>query len=111
MSNLHILEQVIVTSLEPMYEEAEEQGLWFYYCTEHDEEIWCSPGFLQSEQEEGRLIIAPEHWELRDPAGYMSKLVNDCQSIIDEYNVMAKRLKIEETLELITHSTNPADAR
>lgn len=111
MSNLHILEQVIVTSLEPMYEEAEEHGLWFYHCTEYEEEIWCSPGFLQREQEEGRLIIAPEHWELRDPAGYMSKLVNDCQSIIDEYNLMAKRLKIEETLELITHSTNPADAR
>ena len=111
MSNLHILEQVIMTSLEPMYHEAEEHGLWFYHCTETDEEIWCSPGFLHKEQEEGRLIIAPEHWELRDPAGYMSKLVNDCQAIVDEYNAMAKRLNIEETLELISHSTNPADAR
>ena len=60
MSNLHILEQVIVTSLEPMYEQAEEHGLWFFHCNEQGEEIWCSPGFLQREQEQGRLIIAPE---------------------------------------------------
>jgi hypothetical protein len=111
MSNLHILEYVISTSLEPMYREAEERGLWFYHLMEDGEEIWCSPGYLQKEQAEGRLIIAPEHWELRNPVGYMSKLVNDCQLIVNEYNEMARRLKIEETLELITHSTNPADAR
>ncbi len=111
MSNLHILEHVIATSLEPMYQEAEEKGLWFYHVTDEGQEIWCSPGFLRAEQAEGRLIIAPEHWELRDPAGYMSKLVNDCQGIVDEYNQMAKRLKIEETLELVSHSTNPADTR
>ena len=111
MSTPYVLETVIATSLTPMMEQAEEQGLWFYHVTEHDEEIWCSPGFLQKEQAKGNLIIAPEHWELRNPAGYMSKLVNDCQNIVDEYNEMARRLKIEETLELITHSTNPADAR
>ncbi|NNC98716.1 MAG: hypothetical protein HKN85_00900 [Gammaproteobacteria bacterium] len=111
MSNMHILEQVIVASLEPMVHEAEEKGLWFYHLTEDGEEIWCSPGFLQKEQSEGRLVIAPEHWELRNPIGYMAKLANDCQDIVDEYNEMARRLKIEETLELITHSTNPADQR
>ena len=111
MSNLHILEHVITTSLEPMYKEAEEKELWFFHTTEEGEEIWCSPGFLQKEQAEGRLIIAPEYWELRNPVGYMGKLVADCQAIIDEYNEMARRLKIEETLELITHSSNPADRR
>jgi len=110
MSNLHILKTVISTSLEPMRKQAEQEGLWFFHTTDEGEEIWCSPGFLQKEQAEGRLIIAPEHWELRDPAGYMSKLVNDCQHIVSEYNEMARRLKIEETLELISHSTNPADA-
>ena len=111
MSNQHILEHVIVTSLEPMYAEAEEKGLWLFHTTEDGEEIWCSPGYLQKEQAEGRLIIAPEHWELRNPIGYMTKLVNDCQRIVDEYNEMARRLKIEETLELTTHSSNAADMR
>ncbi len=105
-----ILEQVIVTSLGPMMEQAEAEGLWFFHEDEDGKEIWCSPGFLQNEQRDGRLIIAPEHWELRNPAGYMSKLVRDAGSIVDEYNEMARRLKIEETLELISHSTNPADA-
>ncbi len=111
MSNLHILEHVIAASVEPMFEEAMEKGLWFYHVTDDDQDIWCSPGFLRKEQEQGRLIIAPEHWELRDPHGYMSKLVNDCQSIVDEYNQMADRLKIQETLELISHSSHPADSR
>ena len=110
MSHLHILEQVIQTSLEPMMQEAEENGLWFYHQTETGEEVWCSPPYLRQEQSEGRLVIAPEHWELRDPAGYMSKLAQDCHAMVDEYNEMARKLKIEETLELVTHSTNPADA-
>ncbi len=111
MSNLHILEQVISTSLEPMMEEATAGGLWFHHLTEDGEEIWCSPEFLRKEQAEGRLIIAPEHWELRNPAGYMSKLLRDCADLVVEYNNMAHRLGIEETLELISHSSNPADAR
>jgi hypothetical protein len=109
MSSPYILQQVITTSLEPMMEEAEAAGLWFYHLSDEDGEIWCSPGFLRKEQSRGRLIIAPEHWELRDPAGYMSKLLADCESIVAEYNDMAKRLGIEETLELISHSSNPAD--
>ncbi len=87
------------------------EGLWFFHHDVQGEEVWCSPGFLQNEQKNGKLIIAPEHWELRNPAGYMSKLVRDAQYIVDEYNEMARRLKIEETLELISHSTHPADAR
>lgn len=110
MSNPHILEQVILTSLEPMMQEAETKGLWFYHLSESGDEVWCSPPYLRQEQSEGRLIIAPEHWELRNPAGYMSKLIQDCQSLVNEYNEMARRLKIEETLELVSHSTNPADA-
>ena len=109
MSSPYIQEKIIPISLEPLLEDAEEQGLWLFHCTEDDEEIWCSPGFLRKEQAEGRLIIAPEHWELRNPIGYMTKLAKDAQSVVDEYNEMARRLKIEETLELITHSSNPAD--
>lgn len=109
MTAPHILEQVIVTSLEPMLDQAEQQGLWLYHAPLSGEEIWCSPGFLRKEQAKGRLIIAPEHWQLRNPVDYMRKLVNDCQAIVDEYNEMARRLKIEETLELISHSSNPAD--
>ena len=105
-----ILDQVIITSLTPMFKQAEDENLWFFHQDPDGKEVWCSPGYLHKEQAEGRLIMAPEHWELRNPAGYMSKLVNDAQEIIKEYNEMARRLRIEETLELVSHSTNPADA-
>ncbi len=111
MSNIHILEQVISTSLEPMMEKAEEEGLWFYHLSQTGEEIWCSPPFLRKKQAEGKLVIAPEHWELRNPAGYMSKLARDCEHMVAEYNEMARRLKIQETLSLTSHSTHPADPR
>lgn len=111
MTTPHILEHVITTSLEPMLKDAEQQNLWLFHQTETGEEVWCSPGYLRKEQAQGRLIIAPEHWQLRNPAGYMAKLVNDAQFIVDEYNEMARRMKIEETLELITHSSNAADQR
>ncbi|MEM7196106.1 MAG: hypothetical protein AAF402_14255 [Pseudomonadota bacterium] len=105
-----ILEEVIKTSLEPMFQQATDEELWFFHQADDGEEVWCSPGYLRKEQSEGRLIIAPEHWELRNPAGYMSKLVTDAHNLVEEYNEMARRLKIEETLELISRSTHPADA-
>lgn len=38
------------------------------------------------------------------------KTQNDMESP-DEYDEMARRLKIEKTLELVSHTTNAADAR
>jgi hypothetical protein len=57
------------------------------------------------------LILAPEHWELRDPSGYMKKLLKDSQVLVNEYNELARRLKFEETIEITSHSSNAADAR
>ncbi len=108
--SVHILDHAIVASLEPMFEEAQENGLWFFHHAPDGEEIWCSPGYLRKEQAEGRLIMAPEHWELRNPVGYMTKLVDQAQAIVDEYNELVERLGFEETLALESHSTNPADA-
>lgn len=69
-----------------------------------------SPAYLRMEQARGRFILAPEHWELRSPAGYMKKLLAQAHTLVNEYNDMARRLKFEETIEIVSHSTNPADA-
>lgn len=109
--SVHILDHAIIASLEPMFHEAEEKGLWFYHRPSDGDEIWCSPGFLRKEQAAGRLIMAPEHWELRDPVGYMTLLVDKATALISEYNELAGRLKFEETLAIESHSSHPADAR
>lgn len=93
-----------------MFHEAKDKGLWFFHHAPDGEEIWCSPQFLELEQSRGRLILAPEHWELRSPVGYMKKLLAQAHALVKEYNEMARRLKFEETIEIVSHSTNPADA-
>ena len=108
--SVHILDQAIIASLQPLFEEAVEKGLWFYHHSVDHEDLWCSPEYLRLEQSRGRLVLAPEHWELRNPSGYMKKLLKDAHGIVNEYNEMARRLKFEETVELISHSSNPADA-
>jgi hypothetical protein len=106
-----VLHQAILTSLKPMFEKAEQEQLWFFHHSRDGEELWCSPPHLRLEQSKGRLILAPEHWELRNPIGYLKKLIADAKAIVDEYNQLATQLGYEETLALESHSTNPADAR
>lgn len=105
----HILDEAIIASLQPMFQEAENKGLWFFHHSPDGGEIWCSPRYLHTEQDAGRLVMAPEHWELRDPVGYMKKLVGEAQALVDEYNELAMQLGYEETIALESHSTHPAD--
>ena len=109
--SVHVLDQAIIASLAPLFHEAEAKGLWFFHHAPNGEEIWCSPEYLKLQQSRGQLIMAPEHWELRNPIGYMKKLIASAHRIVDEYNELAKMLKFEETLELISHSSNKADER
>ena len=109
--SVHILDQAIIASLKHLFGEAEEKGLWFFHHSIDHEELWCSPEYLKLEQSRGRLILAPEHWELRSPSGYMKKLLKDAYTLVNEYNEMARRLTLEETIEIISHSSNAADAR
>lgn len=101
-------EQVVILSLHPMFAEAEEKGLWFYSESGEQGEVWCSPGFLKTQQSQGRMIWSPEHWELRNPLEYMARLHADANRIVVEYNEMARRLKLEQTLSLTPVSSNPA---
>lgn len=108
--SVDIHHQAILASLEPLYARAREEGLWFFHHPPSGEEIWCSPEYLKLEQSRGNLILAPEHWELRDPAGYMKKIIADVTARIDEYNGLVRKLGLSETLALESHSTHPADS-
>ena len=108
--SIDIHHQAILTSLETLFETAESGKLWFFHRDDNGEEFWYSPGFLRSEQSEGRMILAPEYWELRNPVGYLTRIIQDVSTRIDEYNALAKKLGLEETIALESHSTHPADA-
>ena len=108
--SVHILDQAIIASLQPLFEEAQEKGLWFFHNSPDGEELWMSPEFLKLKQSHGEHVMAPEHWELRNPSGYMKKLHADAKGLVDEYNAMADRLKLDETMELTIRSADPERA-
>lgn len=53
-----------MNSLQPMFVQAEKQGLWFY-C--RYQSLWFSPTSLHKEQANGRFRWGAMNWELRDP--------------------------------------------
>lgn len=106
----NVQEQVIIMSLKPMFEEAEAEGLWFFHESDEAGEVWASPGFLQDEQNNGRLIWAPEHWQLRSPIDYMASLHLKASNLIDEYNEMAERLLMPQ-VHLIEEQDMSPEAR
>ena len=90
--NHSVQEQVIIMSLQPLFEQAEEEGLWFFHESQDEGEVWASPGFLHDQHNQGLLIWSPEHWELRSPIDYMASLHRKASDLIAEYNEMAERL-------------------
>ena len=105
----HVMEQAILLSLEPLFERATSENLWFYHRSKDAGEVWCSPKYLRLCHDKGRYIWGPEHWELRSPLVYMKDLKIKAQEFVDEYNEMAERMKLEEKIELHSVSSNPAD--
>ena len=90
--------QVIVMSLQPLFESAEAENLWFYHNSVEEGEVWYSPQQLREVQGEGRCIWSPEHWELRSPIDYMKLLHIKTEALVNEYNDMAERLHLPHVL-------------
>jgi len=52
--------------LEPLFEKAEKEGLWFY-ANAMGEEIWLSPKQLREQRRMGRFVWGDKAWTLRNP--------------------------------------------
>lgn len=98
--SVSVEKHAILMSLQPLFEEAEGNGLWFYHSSHDEGEVWCSPPFLKMKQSEGEYIWGPEHWELRNPEGYMRDLKRKAADLVKEYNIMAERMKLDKKLVL-----------
>lgn len=99
--------QAIMMSLEPLYQKAEEEGLWFYHESKESGEIWASPSYLRHMQGKGRMVWSPEHWELRNPMGYLRRIHRQASDLIDEYNEMAEHMHIPKILLLEKQNMKP----
>ena len=98
--SVSVQEQAIIMSLEPLFEEATAKGLWFFHESSEAGEVWCSPEYLRLQQSQGKLIWAPEHWELRSPTGYIKSLRIKAEQTVSEFNDLSARLGQDKRLSL-----------
>ena len=109
MSN-SVQTQAIIMSLQSLFKKAEAENLWFYHNSKEADEVWASPEYLRLMQTKGRLLWSPEHWELRNPVGYMKSLHREAEELIAEYNELAERMQIPTVLLLEKQDMTPAVA-
>jgi len=106
MSN-NVQAQAIIMSLQSYFKRAKTENLWFYHDSCESDEIWASPEYLRLMQSKGRLLLSPEHWELRNPMGYLRSLHRQSEKLIEEYNEMAERLQVPNVLLLEKQNMQP----
>lgn len=78
----------ILTLLEPLFERAEREGLWFY-CSYQS--LWFSPAQLRAAHKDGRFIWGPMNWQLRVPRERVEEAERRAEAAMRE----AHRVKAE----------------
>ena len=56
--------EITLNGLEPLFEQAEKEGLWFYSSYQ---DMWFSPKELRDCHAHGRFIWGAVNWQLRNP--------------------------------------------
>ena len=98
--SVSVEKQAILMSLQPLFEEAETSGRWFFHESAEVGQVWCSPDYLRLQQAKGEYVWAPEHWELRSPLGYLNSLRSGIEEQVKEFNDLAARLEHGKSLKL-----------
>lgn len=80
----------ILFDLEPLFEKAENEGLWFH-CVYQD--LWFSPEELRKEHEKGKFIWGAVNWQLRDPKEKLNELEAKKRGIEREIERFCNRMK------------------
>lgn len=81
----------ILQLLEPLFEEAEKSGLWFYA---KYQSIWLHPKELRAEHAKGKFVWGPVNWILRNPEEYIDFLRVEAHQHDQEAAI--KRLRASE---------------
>lgn len=73
--------QLAIESLEPLFRQAEAEGLWFF---SPYQQLWFSPKMLRARQAEGRFIWGACNWKLRDPMEEHQRLLKQAAQLVAE---------------------------
>lgn len=73
MSKTPQQQQVLEGRLEPMFERAKADGLWFHH-NGIAGDIWFSPEELREQHAKGLFIWGPVNWRLESPFEYLREL-------------------------------------
>lgn len=76
----------IISSLEPLFREANKTGKWFF---SPYQAMWFSPRELRDAHARGRFVWGPVNWQLRDPR----ELLTDAEKSLKDAEVRLERTK------------------
>ena len=79
----------ILASLEPLFQEAERTGKWFY---SNYQGLWFSPEQLREHHKNGRFIWGAVNWTLRDPKEKLIELLDHKETIEREIEQFERAL-------------------
>ena len=85
-----VKKQRILDSLEPLFERAEKEGLWFRSGYGGG---WFSPDELRKEHENNKFLWGFKSWELRNPEEELGRLKEGITRAKDHWTDFAKRMK------------------
>ena len=60
-------------ALEPLFERANAEGLWFYHSSISYRTLWFTPQELRMRILEDRYVMSPENWTLRSPDEFLAE--------------------------------------
>jgi hypothetical protein len=72
----------IIESLQPLFDKAEAEGLWFYTSYQN---LWFSPKELKQQQSLGGFIWGANNWKLRKPEEKLASLKRVAENAQKEY--------------------------
>jgi hypothetical protein len=82
--------QIILDALQPLFERAEREGLWFN-CSYQD--LWFSPNELRKLHKENRFVWGAQNWRLRNPQERLNQFENDERRLNHEKNEFLAKIK------------------
>ena len=84
-------EQMTLDSLQPLFERAEREGLWFN-CSYQD--LWFSPNELRELHKKSRFVWGAKNWSLRDPSERLNQLKNKERRLQHEKDEFIKKMSL-----------------
>lgn len=79
----------ILKLLEPLFERAEKEGLWFKTVGA----TWLTPMELRANHEKGYYVWVPDNWELKSPDEFLDHLEKDKFLAESDYRTALDRVE------------------